>query len=329
LASLFSRDEARAGHDGTNILHLGEANVVAPGARTFVTMDVDLSNAFQVQNVNSGDGAGALRVLGSGRQPALTVESDASAGGPGFAAAIRGVSSGPGFGEAGRFGEGNGIGVAGTSRSGPGIRGDSREGVAVEGRSESGFGGMFSTEEGDFSVHVGGKAAAFALGVDNGLLVGSAAGGILAISRGGKPAIEGDALPSEFSSGIGVQGVSGSDQTFGQGPGIGVQGISGTGIGVEAVSENGLALRTRGKSAFSTAGAAVIPAKADSVFVTNPAVTGDSHISVTLASDPGPRQLQWVERNPGSGFTVHLSPAPVNRRPETRLTYLVIEPGMP
>ena len=81
----------------------------------------------------------------------------------------------------------------------------------------------------------------------------------------------------------------------------------------------------QGRAAFSTADSAVIPAGQNSAFVPNLAVTEDSHISVTLASDPGQREVRWVERSPGSGFTVHLSTAPPPQRPEASLTYLVVE----
>ncbi len=50
------------------------------------------------------------------------------------------------------------------------------------------------------------------------------------------------------------------------------------------------------------------------------------HITVILTGYPGPRQLHWVERNPGTGFTVHLTSAPPPQRPETNFTYLIVEP---
>lgn len=88
----------------------------------------------------------------------------------------------------------------------------------------------------------------------------------------------------------------------------------------------GIALAASGRSAFATVGSAVIAAGANSAFVANRAVGDTSHITVTLASDPGPRQVSWVERSADSGFTVHLSSAPPNKRPETALTYMIVEP---
>ena len=51
---------------------------------------------------------------------------------------------------------------------------------------------------------------------------------------------------------------------------------------------------------------------------------GHGPISVTLASDPGERQVRWVEGQPGE-FAVHLTSAPPKRRPQTAFTYVVLE----
>jgi hypothetical protein len=124
------------------------------------------------------------------------------------------------------------------------------------------------------------------------------AGGIYVTAQGGKPVIEADHL----GDGIALQGVSGCCENFGQGPGTGVQGISGTGVGVEAISAEGQALRVQGRAAFSTADSAVIPAGQNSAFVPNLAVTEDSHISVTLASDPGQREVRVGRAQPRFGL---------------------------
>jgi hypothetical protein len=210
-------------------------------------------------------------------------------------------------------------------------------------------------------LQVDGRATIFADGEFDTLLVdnqssGEFTGAISATARGQK-AVEGVGLGSET---VGVIGVSGEGPEYGMGPGtgvrglsgtgtavhgfsggtgtgvdgesqsgIGVRGISNTGIGVQALnaSVEGFALAVGGKSKFDTAGSAVVPAGENSAFVPNPAVTGDSHVSVTLTGDPGPRQVGWVERSPGSGFTLNLTSAPPRRRPATPFTYLVAEPG--
>lgn len=90
--------------------------------------------------------------------------------------------------------------------------------------------------------------------------------------------------------------------------------------------DGGLALDVVGKARFSTAGAATVPQGQNSVFVPNASVTPNSHISISLVSDPGPRQLRWVSRNGGSGFTVYFAGGLPGQRPATNFTYLIVEP---
>jgi len=56
--------------------------------------------------------------------------------------------------------------------------------------------------------------------------------------------------------------------------------------------------------------------------VNNPAITANSHITVTLAADPGSAQVLWVKRQAGS-FTLHLTRSVSNA---TSFTYLIVEP---
>lgn len=185
------------------------------------------------------------------------------------------------------------------------------------------------------TAHVGANVEGDALTVDNGHPGGD---GISAHSSSNH-AVEGVALGGAGVTG--VVGVTGEGAQYGAGPGTGVRGSSGSGNGVEGIatgggngvearcgvggnSLEGRALLVRGKSAFSTAGSSFVPAGRNNVFVPNPAVTDESHITVTLAGDPGQRELRWVERRPGSGFAVHLTSA--NQRPRTPLTYLIVEP---
>ena len=242
MATLFSRNEARAGHDGTNVFHLGENNTNPAGTTT--VLNANGARAFDVE--------GGVQIGSGPDGPGLSV-GDSNVGGK----AIDAIAFG------------GGVAVYGTSRP--------------EG-----------TEPGDEPGQ-----------------------GVVGASA--------DADGNETGPGIGVSGKTGT--------GIGVLGsTSTTGIGVEARTAgsetpfDAVALLVRGKSAFSTAGSAVVPAGQESVFVENAAVTGDSHVSVTLTNDPGDRGVSWVDRDPGSGFTVHLTGAPLPRRPETSLTYLIVEP---
>jgi hypothetical protein len=57
--------------------------------------------------------------------------------------------------------------------------------------------------------------------------------------------------------------------------------------------------------------------------VSNPAVTAESHITVTLTANPGTStRIHWVARHAGS-FTVHLTQAVSSA---TSFTYLIVEP---
>lgn len=315
------------------------------------------------------------------------------------------------------------------------ITGESPAGVGVQGNSMTGTGGAFWSDSG-YGLLVNGTARFESLDtmVGVGLFVDNAnqsddAGGIGAMSRGGQPAVSGTALPCDtISSGVGVQGIStASDETWADGPGIGVRGLSGTGPGVQGGSDTGpgvtgnsrtniggdfrvddasesgigcqgvsggdpwgegsgigvqglsgaigvrghspgadvgmgpgvgtqgesevgigvqgntrsgigvmgsaelqegLALSVHGRAAFSTAGAGGIPAGASDVFVPEQLVGATSHITVTLTSDPGARYVRWVERVPGSGFRVYLSSVAAKQRVATIFTYLIVEPAV-
>lgn len=334
LATLFSRNEAHAGHDGTNVLHLGEGNTTPPGRKTGIASNVE-AFSVDVDNAHTGS-AGGLHGRSLGQLPAIQGVGQ----GPSFAG-VFGVSASP----SGDFQGGSRDGVQGFSANGTGVRGIS----------QTGTGGEFSSTSGK-ALQARGRAAfdadvdTFAVHVNN-FHTGGLGGGVAVTTRGFHPAVQGNALGSNALAG--VLGLSHEGNFTGgtaNGPGIGVMGSSGSGSGVEgvsltgagvrghtqpgktnvaveAISPDGTALNVLGKSRFSTAGSAVVPVGADSIFVPNSAVTATSHVSVTLVGDPGPRQLTWVERNPGSGFTVHLSSAPPSKRPETPLTYLIVEPG--
>jgi hypothetical protein len=270
LAALFSRQEARAGHDGTNVMHIGVANQAPPGQGTGLNADLDQAG-LHVANFNAGPHAA-------------------------------------------------------------GVSGRCDGGTGVIGSSERGFAGIFQTATGfallaDGPSNFTANADRSVLNVTNGG-VSDGAGAISAATRGGNPAVLGESFgsPSETTAAVAIQGVSraegGPDEL---GPGVGVEGISGTGVGVVATCFDGIALAVNGKAAFGTGGTDVIPEGQNSTFVPFSLVTEDSHISVTLAGDPGARQLAWVEASPGLGFTVHLTPAPARRSPETPFTFLVVE----
>lgn len=150
---------------------------------------------------------------------------------------------------------------------------------------------------------------------------------VLLIERGeeGLPPSNGIGVIGRSETGIGVVGESRSQESAALFSGTGVIGRSGSGIGVEASSESGFGLKVLGKAGFSAVGGGVVVAGQSSVTVTDPLATTASHITVTLTSDPGVRHVRWVSRAEG-GFTLHLTDAPPNKRPQTSFTYLIVEP---
>jgi hypothetical protein len=148
--------------------------------------------------------------------------------------------------------------------------------------------------------------------------------GVLGVNNGTGPGVKGT------SGGTGVRGEGGVGVSGSTSTGVGVQGEAGNGIGVYASSSDFIALYVQGPAAFSTAGSGIIPALQAAVFVANTAVTAQSHITAVLTGNPGkvnsglPALVEWVERQPGTGFVAHLS-----RKvgPATPFTYLIVEPA--
>jgi hypothetical protein len=103
--------------------------------------------------------------------------------------------------------------------------------------------------------------------------------GVLGLNNGAGPGVKG------LSDGTGVRGegapgVSGFSST-----GVGVLGEADNGIGVYASSNSFIALYVLGPASFSTAGSGTLPANQNSAFVSNPGVTAQSHITVTLTGE--------------------------------------------
>ena len=271
LATLVSSKEAQAGHDSTNVMHLGETNSAPDATQTKLIANVGADDfedepgvALIVENTRSS-GGGAITGTWNG---------------PGPGHGLRGFNSSPGTPEGG-----SGPGVEGGCDNGPGVVGFGGAQAGVRGLSNNGDGVL-------------GQAGS---AVDEG---GASVAGV-----------RGEAL------GCVEKG------PCGPGIGIGVAGRSEAGIGVQAKVDDpsGFALDVLGRARFSTAGSAVIPAGQSSVFVADADVGSGSHISVTLVGNPGVRTVQWVDRAPGSGFTVHLTT--VGPKPATPLTYFMVEPA--
>jgi hypothetical protein len=221
---------------------------------------------------------------------------------------------------------------------GPGVQGDSANGIGVLAsggnrgvQASSGFVGVDA--QGD---SVGVRADSLVNGVQGsggniGVLGNSPGNGVQ--GGGGNIGVLG------ISSVVGVRGSGGNSGvqaqggTFGvdaQGDTAGVVGFSNNGTGVRARTNSGTALDVVGPARFSTAGAGTIPAQQNSVVVSNPAVTANSHITMTYTGNPGITSsgtfaaVVWVQRQPGTGFTARLSRKVTNATP---FTYLIVEPG--
>lgn len=269
-----------------------------------------------VMGVTWGD-AGQAGVTGFAELPGA----DPTAPPQGPAAGVRGHS-------------GTGPGVEGTSLSGPGVVGHSNSMFGVAGQSE-GAPGVMGQSQGSHGV-----AGVTQVELPPHPLPSTFVAGVAGASF--KPGVEPGPQPSpaDFGDVVGVLGVSGGA--------AGVQGISRDGWGVLGVApgdapavcamsgslfeapfpvlDGGVALAVAGKAVFSTAGSGTVPRRADAVEVSNPAVTADSHITVTFTDDPGGTSVAWVERQPGTGFIVHLSGRP---RRDVPFTYLIVEPAPP
>lgn len=220
-----------------------------------------------------------------------------------------------------------GFTIMGESANGVGVYGYSHgDQAGIAGYSAAGPAAYFATETGDAIhangvVRVAGRREGFILEANN--EADDSQGSILARTQGRGAAVRGSAQ----GAGIGVWGSS----TTGDGlqadseSGHGIWASSRSGTAAHFESEAGTALRVNGTAEFATAGSAVIPSGQSSLVVHDARVTTASHVSITLTSDPGNRQIAWVEPHPGSGFTVHMTPVPVRWRPRTSFTYLIVE----
>ena len=260
------------------------------------------SFALGVHNELAAEEAGGILATSGGGKPGI--ESDVfpfGAENPGVG--VQGVAYlGTNY-ENGTFGAGPGTGVQGISGTGTGVQGQSASHFGVHGESTDSV-GVIGFSANDVGV--------FGFGTPEG--DGDGVGGFSPNSVGGR---------FGSGSGIGLRAISPGEEH----PAL--QAASGTiaDSHFEADPDGGLALEVIGKARFSTAGAGMLPQGQVSVFVAQSAVTDSSHITVTPTGDPGNRQVRWVDRDPGVGFTVHFSSSPPSQRPETPFTYLVVEPG--
>jgi hypothetical protein len=261
-----------------------------PNGDTLILGELQNSATSMTRLVGNVDGNSVFRV--DQEDPLNAAEAIVAIGGPG-----RGGIFGFGGGSASDKG---GVGVAG--QGGAGVPSD-LGGVGVLG---SGGGPTDNRGDGVWGV-TNSPSHAGVFGFNFGL--GPAVRGYSAVANPGQ-------RPSPTGDGVGVEGKSGG--------GKGVHGAASAagGIGVLAEhSRSGRGLAVNGRAAFSSCGSDTIAAGRTSKTVTNAAVTTNSHITVTLTTDPGSAQILWVQKQTGS-FTIHLTRAVTNA---TSFTYLIVE----
>lgn len=252
------------------------------------------SATSMTQLVGNVDGFCVLRV--NQEDPVNAAEAIVASGGPG-----RGAISG--FGGASSSDKG-GVGVAG--QGGSGVPSD-LGGVGVLG---SGAGPSDNRGDGVWGVtNSPGHAGVF--GFNFGL--GPAVRGYSARAN---PTAGQRPIPT--GNGVGIEGKSGG--------GKGVYGAASSDGGVGVLAEHtgiGRGLVVKGRAGFSSCGSDTIAAGGTSKTVNNLAATANSHITVTLTTNPGSAQVLWVQRQAGS-FTLHLTRSVTNA---TSFTYLIVEPS--
>lgn len=306
---------------------------------TFHQDSANTTPAIHGNNTDNGPGVKGDSVTGAGVQGSSDTGIGVFASTSGDGTAVYGqlLSSEPAV-----VGQnfGSGIGVRGQSTDGHGVSGETNQAgkagvigtnsstsfsaLGVEGSVDGSGRGVFGHSALGRGVH--GHSDGDGAGV-MGDITSTTGSGVLGLNNGTGPGVKG------LSDGTGVRGegapgVSGFSST-----GVGVLGEADNGIGVYASSNSFIALYVLGPASFSTAGSGTVPANQNSAFVSNPGVTAQSHITVTLTGDPStvtvkggsaPSLILWVERQPGTGFVVHLTS---RVGPATPFTYLIVEPG--
>jgi len=334
----------RSRRDLLRVLGAAAAGAVAGGALsskeaqahgTFHEDSDDTTPAIHGNNTDNGPGVKGDSVTGAGVQGSSDtgIGVFASTSGNGTAVygqllstepAVRGQNFGSGIGVRGQSTDGHGVSGETNQAGRAGVIGanasTSFSALGVEGSVDGSGRGVFGHSALGRGVHghSDGDGAGVMGDIDS--VTGT---GVLGVNNGSGPGVKGT------SGGTGVRGEGGVGVSGTTSTGVGVLGEAGNGVGVYASSSDFIALYVQGPATFSTAGSGVIPAVQDSVFVANTAVTAQSHVSATLTGSPGTFNtgtpvIVWVERQPGTGFVLHLS-----RRvgPATPFTYLIVEPA--
>jgi hypothetical protein len=297
----------------------------------------DTTPAVHGNNTDNGPGVKGDSVTGAGVQGSsdtgIGVFASTSGDGTGVFGqvlstepAVRGQNFGSGIGVLGQSSDGHGVSGETNQAGRAGVSGNnlstSFSALGVEGIVAGSGRGVFGLSALGRGVH--GHSDGDGAGV-MGDITSDTGTGALGVNNAAGPGVKGTSVSGTGVRGEGGVGVSGLSST-----GVGVLGEGDNGIGVYASSNDFIALYVQGPATFSTAGNGIIGAGQESAFVSNAAVTAQSHITVMLTGDPGrtltgiPAVVVWVERQAGAGFVIHLS-----RKvgPATPFTYLIVEPA--
>jgi hypothetical protein len=235
VGALAATSVSGAGHDGTNIFHLGLTNS-ASGTTALQTNTTAAS--LSITNTNTGTAAGAISAITSGSTVSASAVTGSTVGSSTAAGVYGHVVPSENTSGIGVFGSNNGSGdgVRGSSTGGVGVEGTgatfgmhgfSASGTGVSGQSQTGTGIRGSHSSTSAGTGVWGSTGA-SLGIGYGVL-GSLEGGLIAVdSAGVRGRITHDTEPDGY-------GVWGSHA----GLGIGVRGTSPGGTGTYGLHSNG------------------------------------------------------------------------------------------
>jgi hypothetical protein len=206
----------------------------------------------------------------------------------------------------GRSGVEDGEGVRGENTRGDGVRGDGRTGVrgvarengiGVHGRGQVGIRGVASSRTDDVLVERELPARPTAI----------------------------EAIADEEDS-VGIQARATSERSTA----LRVESTREDAVALDVrVPEGGTAIHIRGAACFDTVGAGRFSRNSRSVTVTDRRVTEGSFIYAMLTGNPSSGNsparvgVSWIDRHPGSGFTIHLD----NQvQAEVPFSYFIVEP---
>jgi hypothetical protein len=235
IGALAVTSVSGAGHDGTNVFHLGVTDL----ATAPTTLQTNITgNTLALVNTNTGSPGGALFATNAGAAPTISATTTSSSLG---ARAIEGLVvpmvAGGGTAAVRGFNNGSGTGVSGGSANGAGVTGTSNATAGVSGAGPTGVFGGSSTGTGVSGSHQG------PTGTDPGVRGATAsttagASAILGILTGFPAAADAAAVrgvvPSAMGTTTQAYGVWGSHAVGG----IGVRGTSSAGTGAYGLHES-------------------------------------------------------------------------------------------